>query len=178
MPPRRPAGRMRPSRAALRSAPVVLKPQYTIASRAVSSGLFSVVLAVVQRVDDLLVAFSCKNRAICPSRAGRRMANTAANLVDRVLPAVPIRRYVLSLPFELRALAAFKAPVLAIGGQHGISGIDPRGIVRAGLASCGSAMVLGHYVPRHIMSVLFPVPLCVTPTRSRGRSPMWAVTRL
>ncbi len=40
------------------------------------------------------------------------MANTAAHLVDRVLPDVPLRQYVLSLPFELRRLAAFKAPVL------------------------------------------------------------------
>jgi hypothetical protein len=62
---------------------------------------------------DLLVAFSCKARSVCPSCAGRRMANTAANLVDRVLRAVPIRQWVLSLPWELRALAAFKADVLS-----------------------------------------------------------------
>jgi hypothetical protein len=36
---------------------------------------------------DLLVAFSCLGRGVCPSCAGRRMANTAAHLVDRVLPA-------------------------------------------------------------------------------------------
>ena len=41
------------------------------------------------------------------------MANTAAHLVDRVLPAVPLRQWVLSLPFELRRLAAFDAKVLA-----------------------------------------------------------------
>ncbi len=41
------------------------------------------------------------------------MSNTAAHLVDRVLPAVPVRQWVLSLPFELRALAAFKADVLS-----------------------------------------------------------------
>jgi hypothetical protein len=52
---------------------------------------------------ELLVAFSCKARAICPSCAGRRMANVAAHLVDRVIPAVPVRQWVLSLPFE-RAL--------------------------------------------------------------------------
>ena len=40
------------------------------------------------------------------------MANTAAHLVDRVPPDVPVRQYVLSLPFELRALAAFKPEVL------------------------------------------------------------------
>ena len=55
---------------------------------------------------DRVVAFSCKERGVCPSCAGRTMANTAAHLVDRVLPNVPIRQWVLSLPFELRAVAA------------------------------------------------------------------------
>jgi hypothetical protein len=61
---------------------------------------------------DLLVAFSCKSRTACPSCAGRRMANTASAIVDRVLPDVPVRQYVLSLPYELRRLAAVKADVL------------------------------------------------------------------
>ena len=61
---------------------------------------------------ELLVAFSCKLRGLCPSCTGRRMANEAASLVDRVLPAVPVRQWVLSLPFELRALAAFNAKAL------------------------------------------------------------------
>ena len=34
---------------------------------------------------DLLVAFSCKGRSLCPSCCGRRMANTAAHLVENVL---------------------------------------------------------------------------------------------
>jgi hypothetical protein len=66
---------------------------------------------------DLLIAFSCKSRAACPSCAGRRMANTGAALVDRVLPDVPVRQYVLSLPFELRKHAAFKADVLTALGR-------------------------------------------------------------
>jgi len=37
----------------------------------------------------LLVPLSCKRRGVCPSCAGRRMSNTAAHLVDRVLPASP-----------------------------------------------------------------------------------------
>lgn len=61
---------------------------------------------------DLLVAFSCKNRGLCPSCAGRRMAAQAAHLVDCVLPAVPIRQFVLSFPFELSLLAATKPEVL------------------------------------------------------------------
>src|SRR5579863_5316981 len=48
----------------------------------------------------------------CAHRHVRLMANGAAHLVDRVLPAVPVRQYVLSLPYELRRLAAFKADVL------------------------------------------------------------------
>jgi len=40
------------------------------------------------------------------------MANTAAFLVDRVVPDVPVRQYVLTLPYELRKLVAFKADVL------------------------------------------------------------------
>ena len=66
---------------------------------------------------DLLVAFSCKSRTACPTCAGRRMANTAAAIVDRVLPDVPVRQYVLSLPYELRRLAAFKADVLTALGR-------------------------------------------------------------
>jgi hypothetical protein len=40
------------------------------------------------------------------------MANTGAHLVDRVVPDVPVRQFVLSLPHELRMLAAFKPDVL------------------------------------------------------------------
>ena len=39
---------------------------------------------------DALVAFSCKGRGICPSCGARRMADTAAWLVDRVLPETPL----------------------------------------------------------------------------------------
>jgi len=40
------------------------------------------------------------------------MANTAAHIVDRVIPAVPVRQWVLSLPFDVRARAAFDPSVL------------------------------------------------------------------
>jgi hypothetical protein len=42
----------------------------------------------------------------------RRMCNEAVQLVDRVFPNVPVRQWVLSLPWELRGLAATKAKVL------------------------------------------------------------------
>jgi hypothetical protein len=57
----------------------------------------------------ILVAFSCKRRGTCPSCNARRMCNGAAHLVDRVLPDVPVRQWVLSVPFELRLLLACRA---------------------------------------------------------------------
>ena len=40
------------------------------------------------------------------------MADTAAHLTDRVFPSVPVRQWVLSLPFDLRRVAAFDARAL------------------------------------------------------------------
>src|SRR5437016_12795966 len=51
---------------------------------------------------ELLVPFSCKRRGFCPSCAGRRMAQTAAYLVERVIPWVPTRQWVVSVPIPLR----------------------------------------------------------------------------
>jgi hypothetical protein len=56
---------------------------------------------------DRVVSFSCKGRSVCSSCCGRRMADTAAHLVDRVLPKAPIRQWVLSLPFALRYRLAY-----------------------------------------------------------------------
>jgi len=53
-----------------------------------------------------LVAFSCKRRGFCPSCGARRMVESAALLVDEVLPLRPIRQWVLTVPFPLRFLFA------------------------------------------------------------------------
>jgi hypothetical protein len=58
-----------------------------------------------------LVPFSCKRRGFCPSCGGRRMAEQAAHLVDHVLPHVPVRQWVLSLPHRLRYLLAYHHPL-------------------------------------------------------------------
>lgn len=58
--------------------------------------------------DKLLAAFSCKGRGWCPSCLGRTMAETSANWVEHVLPSsAPLRQWVLTLPFELRARVAY-----------------------------------------------------------------------
>ncbi len=49
-----------------------------------------------------LIPFSCKGRGICPSCNARRMCEVAAHLTDHVLPHVPARQWVLSVPKRLR----------------------------------------------------------------------------
>ena len=60
-----------------------------------------------------IVAFCCKGRGFCPSCGGRRMNEGAANLADHVLPdEVPLRQWVLTLPFPLRFPLAYGARLL------------------------------------------------------------------
>lgn len=51
---------------------------------------------------ETLLAFSCKRRGFCATCAARRMAQTAAHLVERVMPWVPTRQWVVSVPIPLR----------------------------------------------------------------------------
>jgi hypothetical protein len=59
-----------------------------------------------------LVPLSCKRRGWCPSCGGRRMTERAAHLIDAVLPWVPVRQWVLTVPYRLRYRMAF---------DHGLS---------------------------------------------------------
>ena len=59
-----------------------------------------------------LVAFSCKKRGFCPSCGSRRMAESAALLVDEVFPEQPARQWVLSVPFQLHFLFASRPEVM------------------------------------------------------------------
>jgi hypothetical protein len=65
----------------------------------------------------ILVAFSCKRRGLCPSCNARRMCNSAAFLVQHVIPDVPVRQWVLSVPFELRLLLAKRSDALNYVGR-------------------------------------------------------------
>jgi ribosomal protein S27E len=59
-----------------------------------------------------LVAFSCKRRGFCPSCGARRMAESAALLVDEVFPEQPVRQWVLSVPYPLRFVFASRPEVM------------------------------------------------------------------
>ena len=88
---------------------------------------------------DKLVAFSCKRRGFCPSYGSRRMAETAALLVDDILPQQPVRQWVLSLPFALRYPLAPRPEVIT--KVHGIvyRAISTHLIRKAGLTRASAA---------------------------------------
>jgi len=68
-----------------------------------------------------LVPFSCKGRGWCPSCGGRRMTERAAHLVDAVLPWVPVRQWVLTVPYRLRYQLAWNHglhPFAALGARR------------------------------------------------------------
>ncbi len=62
--------------------------------------------------DERIVGFSCRKRGFCASCGARRMAESAALLVDEVLPHQPMRQWVLSVPFPLRFLFASQPAVM------------------------------------------------------------------
>lgn len=61
-----------------------------------------------------LVAFTCAGRGFCPTCLGRRMNQTTANLLAHVLPAQPLRQWVLTLPFPLRAPLAYEPGLMRV----------------------------------------------------------------
>jgi len=86
-----------------------------------------------------LVAFSCKRRGFCPSCGARRMAETAALLVDDVLPHKPIRQWVLSFPYPLRFLLSNNPQILS-----GVLGIVNRAISTYLIKKAGYTKVRAH----------------------------------
>ena len=60
-----------------------------------------------------VVGLSCKRRGFCPACLGRRMADVAIHLERSVLPGVPIRHWICSLPWGLRALLGYDRALAA-----------------------------------------------------------------
>ena len=61
-----------------------------------------------------LVAFTCAGRGFCPTCLGRRMNQTTHNLLVHVVPAQPLRQWVLSLPYALRAPLAYELGLMSV----------------------------------------------------------------
>jgi hypothetical protein len=87
----------------------------------------------------ITTAFSCKRRGLCPSCTARRMADTAAHLVDQVLPQAPYRQWVFTVPRALRLRLARdpawatwvgNLAVRAIGGMAAANCPPARGLAQ------------------------------------------------
>jgi hypothetical protein len=79
---------------------------------------------------DYLVPFSCKVRDLCPSCGSRRMVETAAHLVDTVLPGVPYRQWVVSVPKRVRWFL-----------KHRPEALDPVPLVDRGMGRSRSMVI-------------------------------------
>lgn len=86
---------------------------------------------------DRIVPFSCKGRGFCPSCCGRRMAETAARLVDETLPEAPVRQWVLTVPHALRFLMAYDREWIAAVHHVFLNAVFASLRRRTGLSSLG-----------------------------------------
>jgi ribosomal protein S27E len=106
-----------------------------------------------------LVAFSCKRRGFCPSCGARRMVESAALLVDEVLPAVPMRQWVLSVPFALRFLFATNPAAIGAALRIVYRTIIGFMVRKAGLtrseAQCGSVTLIQRFGSARNLNVHF-----------------------
>jgi hypothetical protein len=78
------------------------------------------------------------------------MSELAAQLVDRVIPRVPVRQWVLSVPFTLRYQLAFDAPLTAAVLDVFIGSVFAglrRAAVREGIADaqCGALTAIQRF---------------------------------
>ena len=91
---------------------------------------------------------SRKGRGVCPSCNGRRMAQAAAHLVDRVIPPVPVRQWVISVPKRLRCFLADRPSAVAALTRIFIGEIErllrtAAGLTRDGDQPCPARRRLG-----------------------------------
>ncbi len=111
--------------------------------------------------NDLLVAFSCKRRGFCPSCNARRMHDTAAHLVDRVIPHVPVRQWVLSLPRWARWMLARDSALASRALAVALRAIFSSYRLRAGVGGrCGAITFVQRFGSALNLNVHFH---CVVP---------------
>src|SRR5215813_9900513 len=101
---------------------------------------------------EVLLPFSCKRRGFCASCAGRRMAQTAAHLMESVVPWVPTRQWGVSVPIPLRYWMAASQELTAkvhtiihtTIGQYYVNKAVARGVPRAQVQP-GSVTFMQHF---------------------------------
>ena len=115
-----------------------------------------------------VVAFSCKGRGVCPSCNGRHMAQTAAHLADHVIPPVPVRQWVISVPKRLRGILADRPRAVAAVTKIFLDEIE-RTLSRpaAGVTAAADTPVRPPEARRHLLPA--PLRLGAQPPRASPR---------
>jgi hypothetical protein len=129
------------------------------------------------------LACSCKRRGFCPSCAGRRMAQLAAHRVAQVIPWVPPRQWVVSVPVPLRDWMASSKDLTAAAhtsirrtiSQYDVNEAVTRGVDRktaqAGSVTCVHRVGGGDQSPCPLSSPVFRRRLCGS-LRSGAQTPV------
>jgi hypothetical protein len=90
------------------------------------------------------VAFSCKGRGVCPSCNGRHMAQNAAHLADHVIPPVPVRQWVISVPKRLRGFRADRPRAIAVLTKIFLTEIERTLITVSGVTAAADTPSASH----------------------------------
>jgi hypothetical protein len=90
---------------------------------------------------DFLIAYSCKGRGVCPAGNARRMVDTAAHLTEHVMPRLPVRQWVLSVPKRLRYYLQNDAAVQTLALHIFLSTVEQS--LRRGAPAAGAASRIG-----------------------------------
>ena len=85
-----------------------------------------------------VVAWSCKQRGVCASCDGKRRTEEAEHLTKSVLPVVPYRQWVLSMPFDVRYLLGYNAEM-----RNAVLAALVRAVTRYYVASAKQAGIAG-----------------------------------
>ncbi len=132
-----------------RSAPALIEREFR---RYLECGILANGFARARCADcghDFVVAYSCKGRGVCPSCTTRRMVETAAHLVDHVIPSLPVRQWVLSVPKRLRPYLQYDPKVQNLALHIFMSAIEQalrRSSPGAGLdARCGAVVFIHRF---------------------------------
>jgi len=98
----------------------------------------------------------------CPSCGARRMAQTAAHLLDHVIPHVPVRQWVHSLPIPLRLLLAAQPKLVTLVLQVVHRVITRHLLGQAGLkaqaAACTYCIAFGPRAGQKVLTVQGAMP--------------------
>lgn len=98
------------------------------------------------------------------------MVDTAAHLVDHVLPAIPIRQWVLSFPWPLRMLYSANPSALTRTLQIVLRAIETHMIRKAGLTRAqGARSGAITFIQRFGSAINLKRPIHTVPSHSRGQ---------